>query len=140
MSNTDKVQCPNCGSFATLPMRDYSGVRIIGYVLAAMIFLYRPDEHPENPRVDKLATWQQPEAVGKFNSGQIKAFCRTCKFEFDVRTSLPKPKGPASAVGKDSSRSISTTERLGELERLHAANLISEEEYKSKRQEILRSL
>jgi hypothetical protein len=129
------VQCPNCGSFATLPMERWqnmnpSGRFFLDILFVAMGFDYT--KHPENENVDKYASWETDPKFKEFQEGRRKAFCRTCRFEFfNEKTTV---------TSKNTSPSMSTGERLKELEKLHTAKLISEEEYKNKRQDILRGL
>ena len=130
------VRCPNCGSLATLPMEQWTNMNpTVGNVFRAFLFGVfggSDTKHPENENVDKYASWERDSKFKEFQEGHRKAFCRTCRFEFfNEKTTV---------TTKNTSTSMSTAERLKELEKLYAAKLISEEEYKNKRQDILRGL
>ncbi len=110
------VLCPHCGSTATLPLPGL-GDRL-GAVFRTM-FARRGSD----------LTFGNPELARKFDAGEIGAYCRGCRRRFRYQA---RP-GEASAAR-------SAGDRLRELERLRAEGLISDDEYRHKRAEILREL
>ena len=115
------VQCPNCGSFATQPTH-------------ATGFLARDRDFWAS--TFGRFSFENPKWVQKFRSGKIKAYCTTCNFTFDVRTTTPR----STPLGKTQPQARTSAERLGELEQLKAKGLVTEEEYKRKRQEIIKGV
>jgi hypothetical protein len=117
-------QCPNCGSFATEPTYGEGGMNNERNFWAEFLSF-------------KSFTFDNTDWVQKFQNLQVAAICNTCKFVFKANTVLPKSM-PTNAPTSDVKRS--TVERLAELEQLKAQRVITEEEYKRKREEIIRNL
>ena len=107
----EQVQCPNCGSFDT---------HAIGGIYDAFI-----------------AKFDNPKMIQKFRNGQVGAECNICKLKFDASTTVAHPiAGSVEVPGQK--RPVA--ERLRELEDLRTAGAITEDEYRSKREGILRDL
>lgn len=114
------VPCPFCGSDATLPL---PGLGDKVSTVFGLAFARRGQD----------LTFNNPELVRKFTAGQIDALCKACRKRFHHRTAAaeaPPPAGPARPA----------VERLRELEELRAAGLLSDDEYRAKRAEILRGV
>ena len=127
MANT-QVQCPNCGSFATKPTHGEG----LGREQDAMAKIASDFSFGLN-----RFSFDNPKWVQKFKSLQVSAVCETCKFMFKANTVLAKS-SPTNAP--TSSPKKATAERLAELDQLRAKRVITEDEYKRKREEILRDL
>lgn len=112
------VTCPHCGSTATLPVPGL-GDRL-GAVFSAL-FARRGGD----------LSFANAELARKFNAGEIGAYCRDCRKRF-MRNTRPVEASPAP--------SRSAANRLRELERLRVEGLITETEYQSKRNRILKDL
>lgn len=111
------ITCPHCGSTATLPLPGL-GDRL-GAVFSAA-FARRGND----------LTFNNPELLQKFNTGECGAYCRK---PFTRRT---KPDEALTA----SLASRTTADRLRELEQLRVEDLINETEYQQKRAEVLKEL
>jgi len=93
------------------------------------------------PRSREPEDFTNAKYIAQFNAGQIRAFCRTCRFEFDSRTIVSKPASQGSInSGTAGGQNRSTAERLSELEQLRAKGLITESEFVERRKRILESL
>lgn len=116
----DSVACPFCGSSATLPLPGLGDK--VGTVLG-LAFARRGQD----------LTFGNHDLVRKFRAGQIEAVCKACRKRFHQRTAAAEagpPAGPARPA----------VERLRELEQLRAEGLLSEDEYRAKRADILRGV
>ncbi|MGQ0600604.1 MAG: SHOCT domain-containing protein [Anaerolineales bacterium] len=114
------ISCPHCGSTATLPLPGL-GDRL-GAVFGAA-FARRGND----------LTFNNPELVQKFNTGECGAYCRNCRKRFTRQT---KPNEALTA----SPASRTTADRLRELEQLRVEGLINTEEYQQKRAAVLKDL
>ncbi len=118
MSNT-QVQCPNCGSFATVPILGLSD-ELVGIFVSP-----------------KLVLFDNPKVVQRFMKGKLKARCNTCKYVFDANT---RPRNTIAENSLNVGIRQSVAERLTQAEELRAKGFLTEEEYKRKREDILRDL
>ena len=116
------VTCPHCGSAATLPLPG------LGDTVTAVFGLAFAQRGPD-------LSFNNPDLVQKFMAGQIDAVCKACRKRF---SSQARPMDMPAAPPAHSTRPAA--ERLRELERLRAENLLTDDEYRAKRAEILRSL
>jgi hypothetical protein len=111
---TNQIQCPNCSSYDTRLLVTVSEENPLGEFFRELFKINGPSAYQKN--------------VDRFLKGQIEAVCERCKFQFDVNTPSSKSVS-SSAEGK-----------LAELERLRVKGLINENEYKQKREEILKRM
>lgn len=126
MANTE-VRCPNCGSFATKPTHGESEAALEKDSWATIA----SDLSFGHSRF----SFENLKWVQKFKRLEIGARCETCHFIFQADTVIPKPTLANASVPQ---RNVE--ERLAELERLHTKGLVTDDEYKRKRDEILRNL
>lgn len=122
MSN--QIQCPNCGSYRTFP---HEGSEDYGKAMIKGVWRGLTGWDP---------TFDNPKNFKKFQEGLIGAHCGDCQFNFDINTGT---KNVSLPLGKATSQN-SAEERLAHLEQLRNKKLITEEEYKQKREEIIRNL
>ncbi|MBL8055445.1 MAG: SHOCT domain-containing protein [Anaerolineales bacterium] len=125
----DAVLCPYCGSAATLPL---PGLGEKVSAVFSLAFAHRGQD----------LSFNNAELARKFAAGQIDALCKTCRKRFHSRTRLETAEaaaGPVPGAGP-SAPARPPAERLRELERLRAEGLLTDDEYRAKRAEILRSL
>lgn len=116
------VICPYCGSAATLPLPGLGDkvTAVFGTAFAQ--------------RVTDLS-FANPELVKKYQAGHIEAVCKTCRKRFSART-----RPTAAPVAAPAASLRPAADRLRELEHLHAEGLLTDDAYRAKRTEILRSL
>ncbi len=120
-----QVQCPKCRTFRTVPHIDSAASsRQHGLALFAQAFGFGRGYSFENPR-----------CVAKYRAGEIRARCDYCGLIFDVSAGLS-----SEAITSSSPSQRTAEERLKELEQLWKKGLLTDEEYKRKREAILRSL
>jgi hypothetical protein len=81
--------------------------------------------------------FDNPKWVQRFRSGQVAAVCDSCKYEFDTDTPA-RARGSGAANVATEKRTLA--ERLKDLVELRAAGLITEDEFRQKREDILRGL
>jgi rubredoxin len=115
-----QVQCPKCKNFKTEP---YGTPFMDSFIDAWGI----TQESFENKKY-----------IRKFNAGEIRAKCNFCGLIFDAKTTWDSEGHPTT--NPPTAKQKTSEERLAELEELKKKRFISEEEYKRKREEILRSL
>jgi hypothetical protein len=122
-----QIQCLNCGSYKTI-VNEFKENENQSYVAAALSGIFKG-----------LTDWSSNSIyfdsanVKRFQQGKIGAICQECHYKFDVHT--------INQVSKSSTSSKDNIEkRLTQLDKLRKKNLITEEEYKLKREELLRSL
>ena len=123
----NQILCPNCGSNKTYPHIEGNVLDPTqSYAFQVLRSLFS---------ANKL-TFDNPEHLRNFQAGKIAAFCPDCQFKFYVGAN-PKHQ---TTLSSNSNINQSIEERLSQLEQLRKKNLITEEEYKQKREELLRSL
>lgn len=122
-----QLQCPKCKNYKTVPYRqdvDWDWGASFGRLFNELF-----------GGKNMGASFENPTYVQKFSEGKIRAQCDYCGLIFDANTRLN-----SEPVATHSPNQQTTEERLTELEQLRAKNLVSEEEYKRKREEILQGL
>ena len=122
MPNTE-VQCPNCGSFATRP-------RATSWWQNEKMAMSRMS-------LGQRQAFDNPKWVRAFRSGQVAAVCDSCRYEFDVNTPIQQREAGAANVATEK-RTLA--ERLKDLVELRAAGLITEDEFRQKKEDFLRGL
>lgn len=126
----NQIQCPKCGNYKTEP-------HMPGFF---------ENESQGMDRVFKQLgfgkgdTFENPKYVQKFNSGEIRAKCNYCGLIFDNKTVVARPTVTNSSTSDSPVRQRTPTERLDELEQMKTKGLVTEEEYRRKREGILRDL
>jgi hypothetical protein len=128
MPNTE-IQCPNCGSFATRPRATSWWQR---EKLSASYWM-----EADGFGRKRGATFENPKWVQAFQARKIGAVCDTCKYEFDTDTPA---RARSSSAANVATEKRTLAERLKDLVELRTAGLITEDEFRQKREDILRGL
>ena len=87
--------------------------------------------------VGQRVAFDNPKWVQAFQARKIGAICSTCKYEFDTDTPARARNSGAANVATEK-RTLA--EQLKDLVELRAAGLITEDEFRQKREDILRGL
>jgi hypothetical protein len=119
-----QIQCPNCGSYDTAPYDSPFWLYLVPLTDDQVFYNFT------NPRVSR-----------KFMEGKIRAACRSCQLIFRIDTVVPNPiNNNLKKINQSGNQKRSSEERLAELKRLLAQGIITGQEYKKKREDILHEL
>jgi hypothetical protein len=86
---------------------------------------------------EQRVAFDNPKWVQAFRSRSFGAVCDTCKYEFDIDIPIRVSNTGAANVATEKR---SAAERLKDLVELRAAGLITEDEFRQKRSDILRGV